>query len=94
MMLTEISVAASLKKAGFKRVISFGDNLAEILPGKKTVGVTVSVDPKAGLFTAVLLNEWDCFDEVYSSSSNLEDSIESSDWMDIIKWILIRYKKM
>lgn len=93
MLLTDITVEASLKRAGFKRVESRGDNVAEILPSRKTVGVLVQVDTKEKLFSAVLLNEWDEYYEMYLCSDVQEDSIDSSDWSKIIRWIKIHSKK-
>jgi len=93
MLLTDITVQASLKRAGFKRVESRGDNVAEILPSKGRVGVLVQVDLDEKMFSAVLLNEWDDEYEVYLCSDVQEDTIDSSDWAEIVKWIKIRSKK-
>ena len=93
MLLTDITVEASLKRAGFKRVESRGDNVAEILPSRKTVGVLVQVDVVDKMFSAVLLNEWDEDYETYLCSDVQEDTIDSEDWAKIIKWIKVRSKK-
>lgn len=93
MLLTDITVEASLKRAGFKRVKSRGDNVAEVLPSRKRVGVLVQVDVVDKVFSAVLLNEWDEDYETYLCSDVQEDTIDSSDWAEIVKWIKIRSKK-
>lgn len=65
-----------------------GFNKAEILAARGKPGVCITIDARLGIFDAVLLNEWDCFEGCYGSSTDVyNDMITSNNWRVVAAWI-------
>ena len=70
------------------RVRGKGFNKAEVLPARGKPGLSVTIDARLGIFDAVLLNEWDCFEGCYGLSTDVyNDMITSNNWRDVSAWI-------
>ena len=65
-----------------------GFNRAEVLAAQGKPAICVTIDTRLGLFDAVLLNEWDCFEQCYGSSTDVyNDMITSNNWRVVAAWI-------
>ncbi len=81
------TVANSLRRAGFKRVIGYGSSSANIKATQRRCGVMVDCDTESQQFSCVLLNDWDDSCCMYMSSNSQEDQFSSESWDEIVQWI-------
>ena len=86
-LLPCVTVSASLRRAGFKRVAGYGSSSAQIKSTKRLCGVMVDCDTESCLFSCVLLNDWDDSAAMYMSSNSQEDQFASESWDELVKWI-------
>jgi hypothetical protein len=86
-LLPCVTVSQSLRREGFKRVIGYGSNSAEIRPNKRLCGVMIDVDVQSGVFSCVLLNDWDDSSCMYMSSNLQQDQFASESWSELVQWI-------
>ena len=86
-LLPCVTVANSLRRAGFKRVIGFGSQTAEIRASKTRCGVSVDCETESKQFSCVLLNDWDDSAAMYMSSNSQQDQFASESWDELVQWI-------
>ena len=86
-LLPCVTVSASLRRAGFKRVVGYGPQTAEIRATKKLCGVSVDCEIESQQFSCVLLNDWDDSAAMYMSSNSQEDQFASESWDELVAWI-------